>query len=149
MSEVSKNVKVSVFCKNATGYGLTLIAILFELMFSIRILDSTPVGVMMGVSCGINIILLFVLFSVGVKVNVYQVGWAYVGLACAGYALLRAFVLLPVFLKPTSNQRVLFVVTLLEGMVELVASLVSLVGSKRRARFLATPEGKELVGQEV
>lgn len=146
MKEVTKTVKVSVFCKNAFGYGMTLAAILFELVFSIRILDSISVGVMMGISCGINILLLFVLFSVAVKVNVYQIRWAYVGIICAGYALLRAFFLLPVLLKPTAHQSFLFWMTFLEGLLGLSGALVSLVASKKRAAFLATEEGRALVG---
>ncbi len=141
-------VKVSVFCKNTAGYALTLLAILLELVFSIRILDSIPTGVMMGLSCGINIFLLFALFSVAVKVNVYQIGWSYVALACALYALLRAFVLLPCLLRPTMNGKFLFWVTLLEGFIELACGVLSLVRSKKRAAFLSTAEGRALVGME-
>lgn len=148
MSGVAKSVKVSVFCRNGLGYALTLAAILFELAFSVKILDSIGVGVLMGVSCGLNIILLFVLFSVAVKENVYRTDWCLVGIACGAYALLRGFVLLPLVLKPVENQGMLFASTCVCGALVLAGALVSLVRSRRRAAFLATSEGRRLVGEE-
>lgn len=148
MTSVSKRVQISVFRKNTLGYSLLLCSILLELFFAVKILDSIQTGVMMGISCAINILLLFALFGVAVKVNVYQPVWSYYGLAIGCYALFRAFVLLPFVLKPESRQALLFSCTFVEGVLVVAGSWVSLIRSKKRAAFLATKEGQALIGKE-
>ena len=139
-----KKVKISVFKKNSLGYLGVLLSIFFELYFSVKILDSIPVGAMMGVSCFINIVLLFLLFSVAVKVNLYRRFWAVIGLAVGGYAILRAFVLLPVVLRPTENMSKLFLSTLVEGILLVLSCLESYIVSSRRSTFLDSEEGQAL-----
>ena len=97
------NVKVSLFQKDGISYALVLSSIIFELLFSVKILDVIAVNWLIGVSTILNIILLFLLFSCAVKVNVYKVGWAVCALSIAGYAVIRACVLLPLLLKPVSD----------------------------------------------
>lgn len=149
MAKKIKHEGVLLFNKNYLGYSLTLISIGFEFLFSIKILDSINVGMMMGFSCFLNIVLLFLLFTIAVRVNVYDVDWAKISLIIAIYAIIRCFIIVPFMLKPYQNVRFLSVTTLIEGLFLVFSGIESLSLSHRRIAFLKTDEGRALMNGEL
>lgn len=139
------NVKVSLFQKDGISYALVLSSIIFELLFSVKILDVIAVNWLIGVSTILNIILLFLLFSCAVKVNVYKVGWAVCALSIAGYAVIRACVLLPLLLKPVSDVPGLVLDNAGLACFLGAAGVRSLLVSSRRRAFMKTKEARDLL----
>lgn len=144
---MSNNVKtkISLFQKDSISYSLVLFSIIFELVFSVKILDVIETGYLMGVSTLIDIILLFLLFSCAVKVNVYKIKWAIYTLGIAVYAFLRTILIVPFILKPTSKVGELTLYNLLLVAFLSIAGIRSLIISYRRKSFMETDEAKQLL----
>lgn len=149
MPKEMKHPGILVFSKNSLGYALALCSIIFEFVFAIKVLDCIDVGALMGISCVLNIILLFLLFSVAVKVNVYKENWAKTALAIAVYAIVRSFFLVPFVLKPYQKAGFLSLMTLLEGLFLFFSGVVSIISSRRRETYMSSEEGRSLLKGEA
>lgn len=140
-------VKLTLFRKNALPAQLILLSILFELIFSIRVLDVMKIDYLMGISTFTDILLLFLLFTCSVKVGVYSRFWTWMTLVLALFALLRAVVLVPFVFKPLDDQVRLQLYNAGLFLCLAVAGLRSLVVSHRRQALMETSEGKALLSK--
>lgn len=144
----SKMVKISLFRKNSLPYAMILFSILFELAYTVVILDDIGVSFMMGIITIINIILLFLLFTCAVKISTYRKEWAFVALLTGAYAVFRAFVIVPA-LKPVSKESNLIIYNLIMAALIITASIRSLILIRKRNAFLETEEAAYLLAKDI
>ncbi len=95
-----KKVDISFYRKNGGAYNLALFSVLAEFVYVVTVLDQMTVNFLMGVVTMLNIALLFLLFTVGIKMNVYSELWTKIGFGIAAYFVLRIVFLLPVVVQP-------------------------------------------------
>ncbi len=107
MSQVSKTadrseklVEISFFRSNNLSYKMILFSVLAEMIYVITLLGQVEINALIGVITMMNIVMLFLLFTIAIKVNVYSMYWTRIGFATAAYLALRAVVLLPLMVKP-------------------------------------------------
>lgn len=135
ITEKEKKVYVTLYKKDGASYALTLLAILAEFVYVISILDVMPVGFLMGVTVIVNIFLLFLLFTCAVKVNVYEMQWAVVGLVTGVYMVLRQFVLVPFILQPYDRAQIILATNVAGAILLFVAGTKSLQKSTKRQKL--------------
>jgi hypothetical protein len=131
-----KLIKVSLFRENSLAYGLVLMATLFNLAYSIIILDSMKVNFLMGITVFVNISLLFLLFTCAVKMKIYDKKWTFVTLASGIYFALRVVYIVPGILKPYSQLFKIYVYNVLGCLFLLAAFGVSFVRLHRRQHLI-------------
>lgn len=95
-----KKVDISFYRKNSRAYQITLFAVLAEFIYVVTVLDQMTVNYLMGVVTMLNIAILFLLFTIGIKMNVYDALWTKIGFGISAYLVLRITVLLPVIVQP-------------------------------------------------
>lgn len=103
-----KLVELSFYRDNARAYNCILFAILVELLYVITVLGNMEVTYLMGVVTMLNIAIIFILFTIAVKVKVYDEKWTGIGFAMAAYLGLRLLVLLPMLVKPTGAYTIVY-----------------------------------------
>lgn len=95
-----KKIDISFYRKNSRAYNITLFAVLTEFIYVVTVLDQMTVNYLMGAVTMINIAVLFLLFTVGIKMNVYDAMWTKIGFGISAYFVLRVAFLLPVVVQP-------------------------------------------------
>ncbi|MFI3170078.1 MAG: hypothetical protein R3Y06_09055 [Faecalibacterium sp.] len=95
-----KKVEISFYRKNSGAYNLALLSVLAEFVYVVTVLDQMAVNYLMGAVTMMNIALLFLLFTVGIKMNVYSEKWTKIGFGIAAYFAFRIVVLLPFVVQP-------------------------------------------------
>lgn len=135
MTEKEKQVYVTLYKKDGASYALILLAVLTEFVYVISILDVMPVSFLMGVTVIVNIFLLFLLFTCAVKVNVYEMQWAVIGLVAGGYMLLRQFVLVPHLLQPYDRALIILISNVAGAILLFAAGANSLQKSTKRQKL--------------
>ena len=144
-----KMVKVSLFRKNSLPYAMILFSILFELAYTVIILDDIAVSYMMGAITVVNIFLLFMLFACAVKVGTYRKWWVKATLVIGIYALIRGLVIVPAVLHPQTRFGTLLFCNIVMALLCITASLRSLALISRRDRFLQTEEADYLLAKDL
>lgn len=135
MTEKEKQVYVSLYKKDGASYALILLAVLTEFVYVISILDVMPVSFLMGVTVIVNIFLLFLLFTSAVKVNVYEMQWAVIGLVTGAYMLFRQFVLVPYLLQPYDRIQIILASNVAGAILLFAAGANSLQKSTKRQKL--------------
>lgn len=128
--------KASVYQKNKTSYSLGLLAVLLEAIYAVLVLDKMQRGPMMGAVVAVNILLLFGIFTASIKMNAYSREWAFGGMGIAGFLLLRLFVFLPVYIKPTGNEITFQLLTLICALLMLSSGVLCWIRHDRRKSYL-------------
>lgn len=120
-----KLTEIAMYRENEAAYRLVLCAVIAELVYVIQILGNMEINFLVGAVTMINIAMLFSLFTVAIKVNVYSDLFTKIGYILVGYLALRLFVLLPSLVKPTGNKTVIYGATIATLVFLLLGSLVS------------------------
>ena len=144
-----KMIKASLFRKNSLPYAMILVSILFELAYTVWVLDDIEVSFMMGLITIVNIFVLFMLFACAVKTSTYKTGWVIASLAIGGYAVVRAFLIVPFVLHPQTLQNRLMICNLVLAFLCIAASLRSLLIIAKRNEFLKTEEASYLLAKDI
>lgn len=132
MSQTSKTadrseklVEISFFRSNALSYQLILFSVLAEMIYVIALLGQVEINVLVGVITMINIVMLFLLFTIAIKVNVYSMYWTRIGFATTAYLVLRAVVLLPMVVKPLGSYGLIYGGTAVTILLLLAGCIIS------------------------
>ncbi len=144
-----KMIKVSLFRKNSLPYAMILFSILFELAYTVWILDDIAVSFLMGLITIVNIFLLFMLFACAVKTGTYRKGWVIVTACIGGYAMFRAFLIVPFVLHPQTILMRLMVCNVIMALLCLAASVRSFAIITKRDEFLKTDEASYLLAKDL
>ena len=144
-----KMIKVSLFRKNSLPYAMILVSILFELAYTVWILDDIGVSYMMGLITIVNIFLLFMLFACAVKTSTYRKRWVIASAVIGIYAMVRAFLIIPFVLYPQTLLTRLMVCNVIMALLCLVAAARSLTIITKRDEFLKTDEASYLLAKDI
>jgi len=98
-----KSILATFFQVNSIAYIITLVSTLFEIWYTLTILDVIEVNYLMGIITFLNIILLFALFTASIKIKIYSKKWAIIALFIAAYSILRAIFIIPFIVNPMIN----------------------------------------------
>lgn len=130
-----KSIKTTLFQDNSIPYRLCFIAAILELWYTLSVLDVIAVNYLMGIITFINIVLLFALFAGAVKLNVYDKHWSIRIIILGIYTLIRAFILLPLVVKPYDRVAELLWLNIIVGVLLLVAGFMTLDIIKKRTPY--------------
>ncbi len=103
-----KLTEISLYQTSDTAYKLVLFSVLFEIYYVITVLGSMEINFMVGVVTMTNIVIMFSLFTIAIKVNVYSELWTKIGYGLSVYLAVRILVLLPSLIKPFANQTAIY-----------------------------------------
>ncbi|MGD1822753.1 MAG: hypothetical protein ACPKM0_08335 [Pleomorphochaeta sp.] len=121
-----KTILTSFFQGNSKAYFISLCSTLFELWYTLSILDVIEVNYMMGIITFVNIALLFALFTAAVKIKVYSKKWAINTLIVGIYAIFRALFIIPLIIKPYQEIGLNILLNLILGALLITSGLLTL-----------------------
>lgn len=127
--------KIAGYRPNARSYMLTLISVVFELAYTVMILDVIESNVRVFGVVMVNIVMLFGLFYLAVQKKNYNVKAGYISLAVALYMIVRTFTIIPFFLKPASRTGLIAAMNLIAAALIIVSSVKAVDISKRREKY--------------
>ena len=131
-----KSILTTFFQTNAKAYIITLCSILFELWYTLSILDVIKVNYLMGIITFINIILLFSLFTAAIKIKTYSKKWAIIALAIGIYAIFRALFIIPSVIKPFEKFAFNIILNLILGGLLIISGSITLKVIIQRKPYL-------------
>ena len=123
--------KIAGFRPNSRSYALTLISVIFELAYTVMILDVINTNKKIFGVVMVNIIMLFGLFYVAVREKNYSLKAGVICLFVAAYILLRTFTIVPLYLAPSSRGGWITAMNVFSSIL-LVASAVNDIDMSRR-----------------
>ena len=131
-----KTILTSFFQGNSKAYFISLCSTLFELWYTLSILDVIEVNYMMGIITFVNIALLFALFTAAVRIKIYSNKWAINTLIVGVYAIIRALFIIPVIIKPYQEIELNIILNLILGALLITSGLLTLRIIKERKLYL-------------
>ncbi len=131
-----KSILTTFFQNNAKAYVITLCSTLIELWYTLTVLDVIEVNFMMGIITFLNIILLFTLFTAAVNIKIYSEKWAINAIVIGFYALLRAFIIIPVVVRPYEKLSFNIIMNVILGALLLSAGFMTLKVNKQRKPYI-------------
>ncbi len=138
-----KLVEVSLFKNNKLPYSMILLSILTELIYTITILGNVETNYMMGAITMFNIAVLFILFTIAVRVNIYSLGWTKVALGFGVYMVIRAIYIVPQILKPTGAFQTIYGMIIATAVLIFIASFISFAKISARTKLIKSKERVE------
>jgi len=135
-----KSILTTFFQDNAKAYTITLCSTLVELWYTLSILDVIEVNFLMGIITFLNITLLFTLFTAAVKIKIYSKKWAINAIVIGVYALIRAFIIIPVVVKPYAELSFNIILNVILGILLIIAGLMTIKVIKQRKPYLSKME---------
>ncbi len=135
-----KSILTTFFQDNAKAYMITLCSTLVELWYTLSILDVIEVNFLMGIITFLNITLLFTLFTAAVKIKIYSKKWAINAIVIGVYAIIRAFIIIPVVVKPYAELSFNIILNVILGVLLISAGLMTIKVIKQRKPYLSKME---------
>lgn len=134
--------KIASFRPNSISYMLTLLSVVFEMAYTVMILDviesNTKVfGVVM-----VNIVMLFGLFYLAIKEKNYSSKAGIISLFLALYILIRTFTIIPNYLMPTDRVNLISTMNLIAAILIIISSIKAINISNRREKYKENVEEK-------
>ncbi|MFI3254608.1 MAG: hypothetical protein R3Y63_09770 [Eubacteriales bacterium] len=108
-----KLIEISLYQTSATAYKMVLLAVATEMYYVITVLGNIEINYLVGAITMLNIAILFMLFTIAIKVNVYSDLWTKIGFGLSGYLALRSGVLLPAIVKPYASLTAIYASSIL------------------------------------
>lgn len=136
-----KLAEISYYKSNNLSYKMVLFAVLAEMIYVITVLGQVEINALVGLITMVNIVLLFLLFTIAIKVNVYSQFWTNIGFATTGYLALRAAVLLPMLVKPLGSYTAIYGMTAISIALVLFGCIIS------QKRIALREQAKEAMGK--
>jgi hypothetical protein len=135
-----KSILTTFFQDNAKAYMITLCSTLVELWYTLSILDVIEVNFLMGIITFLNITLLFTLFTAALKIKIYSKKWAINAIVIGVYAIIRAFIIIPVVVKPYAELSFNIILNVILGVLLISAGLMTIKVIKQRKPYLSKME---------
>lgn len=133
---IDKKAQISIYKKNKTSYSLLLLAVLFEMVYTIVILNNMTTNYKMGAVILVNIVIIFLMFSCSVKLNVYDKKSIYLSGMVAVYAFIRLLFIVPMYVRPTGQMMVIRVSNILICVLAALGTLIARHVTTRREQAL-------------
>lgn len=128
--------KISLFKSNKLAYMLTLLSTVTELIHTVMILDVIESNNLVFIVVMLNITMLFGIFYIAVKENVYSRKASIAAIILAAYILFRTFYAVPNVLRPASKSMTLLALDLITTALLIVGAVITIDISKRREKHI-------------
>lgn len=120
-----KLVEISFYKKNEQAYNLALLAIFSEVYYIVTLLCNMSINYVVGLTTIANIVVLFLLFTIAIKISIYDSLWTKISFGVTAYFVLRIFVLLPLIAKPIDKVTQIYASAIIACIFLGLASIVS------------------------
>ena len=128
--------KISLFKSNKKAYMLTLLSTITELTHTVMILDVIASNNLVFLVVMLNITILFGIFYIAVKENVYSRKASVAALILAGYIMFRTLYAVPNVLKPAEKVGKLLTLDIISAVLLVLGAVITLDISKRREKHI-------------